>query len=65
MRSSTILTLGKLGDQRALQPIIEALQDEEHYVRCSAAEALGEIGDDLAILHLIDALNDDERSRRE
>jgi len=45
----------------ALEPLIKALEDEEEYVRSSAAEALGEIGDKRAVEPLIKALEDDDK----
>ena len=36
--------LGKIGDKRAVGPLIEALKDSNWLVRDNAAEALGEIG---------------------
>jgi len=50
--------LGRLGDARALAPLIEALQDKNNSLRGNAAEALGEIGDSRAVPCLIEALGD-------
>jgi HEAT repeat protein len=52
-------TLGEVGDQRAVQPLIRALSDRNQWVRIVAAEALGQIGDEGATRALIFALNDD------
>ena len=37
--------LGDLRDERAIEPLIGALEDQNDDVRCQAARALGEIGD--------------------
>lgn len=50
--------LGKLGDTRAVEPLIAALQDEDVELRRAAAQALGEIGDSRAVEPLIAALRD-------
>jgi len=48
--------LGKIGDQRAVEPLIQSLGDEDPGVRSSVAEALGEIGDDQAVAPLTDVI---------
>jgi HEAT repeat protein len=49
--------LGKIGDSRAVEPLISALSMEENYsIREAAAEALGEFKDQRAIEALISAL---------
>ena len=50
--------LGKIGDSRAVEPLISILKDENSDVRKTAAEAFGEIGDPQAVEPLIDALED-------
>ncbi len=52
--------LGKLGDKRAVLPLIEALKDEDEDVRKEAAEALGELEDKRAVVPLIEALKDED-----
>ena len=52
--------LGRLGDKRAVDPLIEALSDGMYLVRLSAAGALGRLGDKRAVDPLIKALSDDE-----
>jgi HEAT repeat protein len=37
--------LGKIGDTRAVEPLIAALKDEDERVRRVAAEALEQIGE--------------------
>jgi HEAT repeat protein len=54
--------LGKIGFP-AVVPLIQALNDENGYVRAGAAEALGKIGDKRAIEPLIQALRDDNLLR--
>jgi hypothetical protein len=56
VRKTAAEVLGKIGDARAVEPLIEALEDEE--VRKHATRALGEIGDDRAVEPLIKALGD-------
>jgi HEAT repeat protein len=51
--------LGKIGDPQALPALLEALKDENGYVRRAAAEALGEIGDPQAVPALLEALKDE------
>jgi HEAT repeat protein len=62
--------LGNIGDTQAVEPLIEALEDEKDTdefraawgmgTRSSAAEALGKIGDVRAVEPLIKALSDDD-----
>lgn len=56
VRAGTALTLGNLGDARAISPLITALQDDKSpTVRGNAAEALGRLGDASAISPLVRA----------
>ena len=59
------LALGKIGDKRAVEPLIRALNDEKRYVRECAAEALGELRDERAIKPLTRVLNDEDEQVRE
>ncbi|KAF5416619.1 MAG: HEAT repeat-containing taxis proteinF [Candidatus Methanogaster sp.] len=52
--------LGKIGDPRAVEPLIVALQDEDPGVRGNAATALGMIGDQRAVDPLIVAIQDED-----
>jgi len=52
--------LGEIGDRRALEPLIQAIKDQDPDVRAAAARALGEIRDPKAIEPLIAALGDEE-----
>jgi HEAT repeat protein len=42
-------SLGRIGDDRAVEPLIHALMDEDWRVRQKAAWALGKIGDQRAL----------------
>ena len=53
VRQSAAQVLGKIGDKRAVEPLIKVLEDEKEYVRSSAAWALGNIGDKRAVEPLI------------
>jgi hypothetical protein len=45
VRTQAALVLGKLGDARAVEPLIAALRDDNEAVRAAAAAALGQLGD--------------------
>ena len=49
VRVQAALVLGKLGDGRAVQPLIKALGDQNKTVRGIAASALGQLGDSSAV----------------
>jgi HEAT repeats len=49
VRVQAALVLGKLGDPRAVQPLIKALADQNKTVRGIAASALGQLGDSAAV----------------
>jgi hypothetical protein len=49
VRVQAALVLGKLGDPRAVQPLIKALGDQNKTVRGIAASALGQLGDASAV----------------
>ena len=59
-RRSAIADLGRLGDERACEPLVSALQDEDQYVRREVAKALGELGSPAAVVPLVEALGDPE-----
>jgi HEAT repeat protein len=52
IRQVVAYLLGQAGDSRALEPLIDALQDEHVGVRGAAANALGTIGDTSAMPYL-------------
>ena len=56
VRKEAADVLGRIGDDRAVEPLIQTLRDEERAVRRSAAEALGKIGDTRAVEPLIRAI---------
>jgi HEAT repeat protein len=58
VRMTAAVSLGNLGDKKAVEPLIKALQDEYEYVRINAALALGNIGDKSAVEPLIKILED-------
>ncbi|RKY41050.1 MAG: hypothetical protein DRP85_07295, partial [Candidatus Makaraimicrobium thalassicum] len=61
IRESAAVTLGDIGNKRAVGPLIQALKDKDWYVRSdSAAEALGKIGDKRAVEPLIEVLKKNE-----
>jgi len=53
----TVFALGQIGDKRAVEPLIENLNDEDGEFIEMVIFALGEIGDNLAL----DAKNCNER----
>lgn len=64
IRSKAAVALGDLGDRRAVEPLIQALNDEDEEVRWEAADALGKIRDERAVDPLIRALNDEHEDVR-
>lgn len=60
-RTSATEVLGEIGDERAVEPLIDALKnDKASDVQRSAAEALGKIGDKRVVELLIKALKDED-----
>jgi HEAT repeat protein len=52
--------LGKLGDPRAVQPLLRLLrEDDNEVVRSTAARSLGQIGDSSAVPALVAALDEE------
>lgn len=64
VRQAVAATLGKLGDTRAIGPLVLALRDSDIFTQTAAAIALGEIGDPKAIDALIPMVNHDNESAR-
>lgn len=56
LRRNAARALGKLGDQRAVLPLIECLKSPDYYVREAAAQSLGMLGDRSAIPALMTLL---------
>ncbi|MBN2561443.1 MAG: HEAT repeat domain-containing protein [Phycisphaerae bacterium] len=54
--------LGDVSDRRAVDPLIDALDDEFYYVRLAAAEALAKIGDERAVGPLVAKLGRDSNA---
>ena len=65
VRGPAVTALGQLGDPRAVNPLIRALNDSDSGVRGAAATALGDLGDDGAAKPLITVIQNDEWSVRE
>ena len=59
IRRKASRTLGKLKHVSAVQPLSNALKDEDGIVRIAAAEALGSIGDKASRFSLIEILEND------
>ena len=59
-RMRAVDILGEIGDKRAVEPLIEALEDENKHVRLASVVALGKIGDRRAVESLIEALRSKE-----
>lgn len=65
VRQFAIYALGEIGDSRAIDPLVEALNDSEEYtVRWSAVMALGKIDNLSAIEALITAFKDERQEVR-
>ena len=54
--------LGKIGDSRAVEPLILGMRFISEYHRPALIEALGELGDPRAIEHIIPRIRGDTRS---
>jgi hypothetical protein len=57
-RISAVTALGRLGDKRALRPLVAALRDDSPTVRAIAAAALGKLGHRASIPALREATSD-------
>jgi HEAT repeat protein len=64
IRTTVIQALGRLGDQRAIDPLMHLLGDmtENYRIRLSAAESLGRLGDSKALNPLMHIVQDEEES---
>lgn len=56
LRRNAARALGKLEDQRAVQPLLDCLSCEDYYVRAAAIESLGELRDERAIAPILSLL---------
>lgn len=63
VRDKAAKALGKMGDRRAVEPLIKLLSDPFYNVRGSAAQALGELGDRRAVEPLLSAFKEAANSR--
>jgi len=63
-RQHCAIALGKIGNKKAVDPLIIALQDEANDVRGSSATALGRIGSEKSVDALITALQDEANNVR-
>lgn len=57
LRRNAARALGKLGDHRAIPPLLRALECTDFYVREAAAQSLEKLGDSGCIPRLIELLN--------
>ena len=57
--------LVKIGDPRAVEPLIKVVENPEFSERNEAIEALGELGDKRAVKTLVKALEDKDRNIRQ
>ena len=64
IRGYAASALGKIGDTRAIGPLIKVLDDPDTDVRMRVAEAMGKIGDERAMEPLIKALADPDADVR-
>lgn len=64
-RKEAFEAFGVIGDARAVELLIQALEDKSEDVRESAASSLGKIKDSRAVIPLIDMLKDKDKSVRE
>ncbi len=64
VRKQVIITLGKIGDIKALNALIGSLKDQNADVRKQAIIAVGNIGDITSLDELINSLSDDVQENR-
>ena len=64
VRASAAKVLGYFRNQRAIDPLIEALQDKDAWVRENVAVALGQIGGNRVISPLMEILVDEDKDVR-
>lgn len=62
--TSILVTLGKIGNEKAVELLITALGDANDSVRYNSADALGKIGNEQAVESLINALGDSDQDIR-
>jgi HEAT repeat protein len=61
LRCTAVRALGRMGDDRAIIPLMSLLNDrsENYRLRLDAAESLGKLGDQHAVKPLLDIVSDD------
>jgi HEAT repeat protein len=61
LRAGAAQALGKIGDSRAIIPLMSILnnRDENYRLRLAVAESLGRLGDEYAVNPLLDIVSDD------
>jgi HEAT repeat protein len=57
--------LGQIGDERAVEPLLQLLRDERQSVRSAAVSALEKIGDERAVEPLLQLLRDEKPFERQ
>lgn len=65
LKGQIVFILGRIGDKGAGPILMEALQDDNAYIRRNVAEALGKIKDERALNELAATLFDDDSGVRE
>jgi HEAT repeat protein len=64
LRNACVDALGEIGDERAVDLLIEVVGGKDKRSRCHAAEALGKIGDKRAVESLLKLLKDKSTDNR-
>jgi HEAT repeat protein len=64
LRADVLRVLGKLGDRRAVTPLVGELRHQHPSVRDAAAEALGALGEPESVASLVQAFHDEARRVR-
>ena len=64
IRLGAIQDFGDIGDQRAIDTLVQALNDESGVVRAGSLEVLGDLGDETAVEFLNSALADTDAQVR-
>lgn len=57
VRREAVVTLGEMGDERCVKPLVDALRDSDWQVREAAVEAIGQVGSP-AVEYLVKMLRD-------
>lgn len=65
VRPTAVVALGRIGDRRAVGPLIQLLGDDDEWVRKSVAQSLGQIGDAQAVRPLTSLVDDKKRNVRQ